>query len=72
MLEQLHMRYVNGESTDERMADKGELMARQVRRAATILDRAGLWREFGVRPMAEAPAAKAFRFDARLPVAGQS
>ena len=29
VLEQLHMRYVRGESTDERMADKGELMARQ-------------------------------------------
>jgi aminoglycoside phosphotransferase (APT) family kinase protein len=42
VLEQLHMRYVRGESTDERMADKGELMARQARRAATILDRAGI------------------------------
>lgn len=42
VLQQLHTRYVRGESTDERMAGKGELVGAQARRAATILDRAGL------------------------------
>lgn len=42
VLQQLHTRYVRGESTDERMAGKGELVGAQARRATTILDRAGL------------------------------
>jgi aminoglycoside phosphotransferase (APT) family kinase protein len=42
VLQQLHTRYVRGESTDERMAGKGEMVGAQARRAMTILDRAGL------------------------------
>ncbi len=41
VLQQLHTRYVRGESTDERMAKKGDNIAPQARRAMTILDRAG-------------------------------
>jgi aminoglycoside phosphotransferase (APT) family kinase protein len=42
VLQQLHTRYLRGESTDERMAGKGELVGAQARRASIILDRAGL------------------------------
>jgi aminoglycoside phosphotransferase (APT) family kinase protein len=42
ILQQLHTRYVRGESTDDRMATKGDGIASQARRAATILDAAGL------------------------------
>jgi aminoglycoside phosphotransferase (APT) family kinase protein len=42
VLQQLHLRYVRGESSDERMAARGELVGQQARRAATLLDRAGL------------------------------
>jgi aminoglycoside phosphotransferase (APT) family kinase protein len=41
VLQQLHARFLRRESTDGRMADKGDLMRRQARRAAAILDRAG-------------------------------
>lgn len=42
VLQQLYARYLRGESTDERMAARGEMVAQQARRAATVLDRAGL------------------------------
>jgi aminoglycoside phosphotransferase (APT) family kinase protein len=42
ILQQLHTRYLRGESTDERMATKDEGVASQARRAGTILDAAGL------------------------------
>jgi aminoglycoside phosphotransferase (APT) family kinase protein len=42
VLQQLHTRYVRRESTDERMAGKGDLVGAQARRSATILDQAGL------------------------------
>jgi aminoglycoside phosphotransferase (APT) family kinase protein len=42
VLEQLYMRYVRGESTDERMATRGEKVGPQARRAMHILDTAGL------------------------------
>jgi hypothetical protein len=42
VLQQLHARYLRGESTDERMATRGELVEPQARRAAALLDRAGL------------------------------
>ena len=42
VLQQLHVRYLRGESTDERMAARGEPVGQQARRAATLLDRAGL------------------------------
>jgi aminoglycoside phosphotransferase (APT) family kinase protein len=42
VLQQLHTRYLRGESTDERMAGKGQRIASQARRAAAILDRAGV------------------------------
>ena len=42
ILQQLHTRYVRGESTDDRKATKGDGIASQARRAATILDAAGL------------------------------
>jgi aminoglycoside phosphotransferase (APT) family kinase protein len=42
VLQQLYVRYLRGESTDERMAARGGLVEPQARRAATLLDRAGL------------------------------
>jgi aminoglycoside phosphotransferase (APT) family kinase protein len=39
VLEQLHHRYVRGETTDERMATRGELVPALARRATAILDR---------------------------------
>lgn len=39
--QQLHTRYLRGETTDERMADRGQPVATQARRATAILDRAG-------------------------------
>jgi aminoglycoside phosphotransferase (APT) family kinase protein len=41
VLQQLYIRYVRGESTDPRMATRGEKVGPQARRAMTILDRAG-------------------------------
>ena len=41
VLQQLYTRYVRGESTDERMATRGEKISPQARRAMAILDRAG-------------------------------
>jgi aminoglycoside phosphotransferase (APT) family kinase protein len=41
VLEQLHNRYVRGETTDERMATRGQLVPALARRATTILDRWG-------------------------------
>ena len=38
ILQQLYARWVRGESTDPRMADRGPMVAGQVRRAAAILD----------------------------------
>ena len=38
--QQLYTRYVRGESTDERMATRGEKISPQARRAMTILERA--------------------------------
>ena len=40
VLQQLYTRYVRGESTDARMAERGPMVAGQVRRALGILDRA--------------------------------
>ena len=40
VLQQLYTRYVRGESTDERMATRGEKVGAQARRAMAILDRA--------------------------------
>jgi aminoglycoside phosphotransferase (APT) family kinase protein len=37
ILQQLHQRYVRGETTDERMATRGEPVAMLARRAARIL-----------------------------------
>jgi aminoglycoside phosphotransferase (APT) family kinase protein len=42
VLQQLYMRYVRGESTDERMATRGEKVSAQAQRAMTILDAGGL------------------------------
>lgn len=42
VLQQLLTRYLRGETTDERMASRGPLIAPQARRAELILDRAGL------------------------------
>ena len=42
VLQQLYTRYVRGESTDERMASRGDFIGVQARRAATLLDKAGL------------------------------
>ena len=42
VLQQLYMRYVRGESTDERMATRGEKVPAQAQRAMAILDEAGL------------------------------
>lgn len=39
VLEQLHHRYLRGETKDERMATRGDLVAPLARRAAAILDR---------------------------------
>jgi aminoglycoside phosphotransferase (APT) family kinase protein len=41
VLQQLYTRYLRGESTDPRMADRGPKISPQARRAALILDRAG-------------------------------
>ena len=41
VLQQLHARYLRGESTDERMASRGDRIAGQARRAMAILDTAG-------------------------------
>ena len=40
VLQQLYTRYVRGESTDERMATRGEKVGAEARRAMAILDRA--------------------------------
>ncbi|HSS09804.1 MAG TPA: phosphotransferase family protein [Acidimicrobiales bacterium] len=42
ILQQLYTRYLRGESTDERMATRGDRIAGQARRAMMILDDAGL------------------------------
>jgi len=42
VLQQLYIRFVRGESTDPRMAARGEKVAGQAQRAMTILDDAGL------------------------------
>jgi aminoglycoside phosphotransferase (APT) family kinase protein len=42
ILQQLHTRYLRGESTDERMATRGDRISGQARRAMMILDDAGL------------------------------
>ena len=42
VLQQLYSRYVRGESTDARMASRGDKIAGQAQRAMTILDDAGL------------------------------
>ncbi len=42
VLQQLYIRYVRGESTDERMATRGEKVSAQAGRAMTILEQAGL------------------------------
>ena len=39
VLEQLYQRYVRGESTDPRMGERGEPVARLARRAGSMLDR---------------------------------
>ena len=39
VLEQLYQRHVRGESTDPRMAERGEPVARMARRAGVLLDR---------------------------------
>ncbi len=41
ILQQLHTRYLRGETTDKRMAAYGDHVGRQARRATSILDRAG-------------------------------
>ena len=41
VLQQLYTRYLRGESTDPRMADRGPRISPQARRAMTIIDRAG-------------------------------
>jgi aminoglycoside phosphotransferase (APT) family kinase protein len=41
VLQQLYTRYLRGESTDPRMADRGPMIAPQARRAMLILERAG-------------------------------
>ena len=41
VLQQLYIRYVRGESTDPRMATRGEKVAGQAQRAMTILDTPG-------------------------------
>ena len=40
VLQQLHTRYLRGETTDERMATRGDEVSAQARRAMAILDRA--------------------------------
>jgi aminoglycoside phosphotransferase (APT) family kinase protein len=42
VLQQLYTRYVRGESTDERMATRGEKISPQARRAMSILERSGI------------------------------
>ena len=42
VLQQLYVRWARGESTDERMATRGPLVSVQARRAAQLLDEAGL------------------------------
>jgi aminoglycoside phosphotransferase (APT) family kinase protein len=42
ILQQLHTRYLRGETTDERMATRGRDVSMQARRARSILDRAGV------------------------------
>jgi aminoglycoside phosphotransferase (APT) family kinase protein len=42
ILQQLYTRYLRGESTDERMATRGDSISAQARRAMTILDEAGI------------------------------
>jgi aminoglycoside phosphotransferase (APT) family kinase protein len=42
ILQQLHTRYLRGETTDERMATRGRDVSMQARRAMSILDRAGV------------------------------
>ena len=41
ILQQLYTRYLRGETTDERMATRGDSIRAQARRAMTILDAAG-------------------------------
>lgn len=41
VLQQLHTRYLRGETTDERMATRGDEVQAQARRAMSILDEAG-------------------------------
>src|SRR6202035_2781600 len=43
ILQQLHTRYLRGESTDERMATRGDRIAGQARRAMMVLDDSGLY-----------------------------
>jgi aminoglycoside phosphotransferase (APT) family kinase protein len=42
ILQQLYTRYLRGETTDQRMATRGDSISAQARRATTILDAAGL------------------------------
>jgi aminoglycoside phosphotransferase (APT) family kinase protein len=42
ILQQLYTRYLRGDSTDERMATRGDNVSAQARRAMTILDEAGI------------------------------
>jgi aminoglycoside phosphotransferase (APT) family kinase protein len=42
VLQQLYVRWVRGESKDDRMATRGPLVSVQARRAARLLDEAGL------------------------------
>ena len=41
VLQQLYTRYLRGESTDPRMADRGPMITPQARRAMLILEQAG-------------------------------
>jgi aminoglycoside phosphotransferase (APT) family kinase protein len=41
ILQQLYTRYLRGETTDPRMATRGDSISAQARRATTILDAAG-------------------------------
>ena len=43
ILQQLHTRYLRGETTDERMASRGDSVSAQARRAMTILDDHQAW-----------------------------
>jgi aminoglycoside phosphotransferase (APT) family kinase protein len=42
ILQQLYSRYLRGETTDKRMATRGDSIGAQARRAMTILDQAGI------------------------------